>query len=188
MSRLIVVSAPSGAGKTTLCQRLLKDLPELKLSLSCTTRAPRGQEKHGREYYFLTHEKFKAKIAANEFSEWAEVHGNFYGTLRSTIEENLRLGFSVLLDIDVQGAESLRRTFPETSVTIFIAPPSIDALERRLQARGTDSPESVAKRMKNARAEMLEAAKFDCVITNDDLSRAYQELLTFVREALRGSG
>lgn len=184
MSRLIVVSAPSGAGKTTLCQRLLRDFPQLRLSISCTTRAPRGKEKHGQDYFFLGQDEFKQKIAAGEFAEWAEVHGNYYGTLRSTIEGNLRAGLSVLLDIDVQGAESLRQAFPQEALTIFVAPPSMDELEKRLRARGTDSPESVARRMANARRELQEAAKFDLLITNDHLDRAYTELAARVRDAL----
>jgi guanylate kinase len=184
MSRLIVVSAPSGAGKTTLCQRLLRDFSQLRLSVSCTTRAPRGQEKHGQDYFFLSKDEFKAKIAAGDFAEWAEVHGNFYGTLKSTIEQNLRAGLSVLLDIDVQGAASLRKAFPKEAVTIFVSPPSLDELEKRLRSRGTDSEESVARRMANARREMQEAPHFDRVILNDQLERAYSELHTFIRKAI----
>lgn len=188
MSRLIVISAPSGAGKTTLCQRLLRDFPQLRLSVSCTTRAPRGQEKHGVEYFFLTPAQFRTKIDAGEFAEWAQVHGNYYGTLKSTIEANLQQGFGVVLDIDVQGAESLRQAFPSQAVTVFIAPPSLDELEARLRARGTDSPESVARRMANARHEMQESTKFARVITNDQLDRAYRELEAFIRESLQGIG
>ena len=133
--QLIVISAPSGAGKTTLCQKLLKDFPELVLSISSTTRAPRGSEQNGKEYLFLTPEEFKAQIAASRFAEWAQVHGNYYGTSKDVIERAFDSGKSVLLDIDVQGAESLRQAYPDQCHSIFIAPPSLMVLESRLRAR-----------------------------------------------------
>lgn len=190
MSRLFVVSAPSGAGKTTLCARLLQDLADqLTLSISSTTRAPRGEERHGREYYFLTRAEFERDIAATRFAEWANVHDNYYGTSRQVIEDAFAAGRHVLLDIDVQGAESLRRAYPAESFTLFIAPPSIEELERRLRARGTDSEETIQKRVRNARAEMAEQAKFDAVIVNSDLERAYLELKALVlREMKRERG
>ncbi len=185
-NRLIVISAPSGAGKTTLCQRLLRDFEELELSISSTTRAPRGQEQHGKEYFFLSQDDFKAQIAAEAFAEWALVHGNYYGTSKATINGAFKRGKSVLLDIDVQGAESLKKSFPKEAVLIFISPPSLEVLEQRLRARGTDKEESIQRRMKNARDEMARIPAFKHVIVNDSLERAYGELKRIVEEALRG--
>jgi guanylate kinase len=186
MSRLLVISAPSGAGKTTLCARLLKELPELVLSISCTTRAPRGQEQHGREYIFLSKDEFERKIQSGEFAEWARVHGNYYGTLKSVIDESFARGKSVLFDIDVQGAESLRQSYPKECFTVFVAPPSLDELERRLRGRGTEAEEAVQRRLQNARDEMAHARRFDAVIVNDSLDRAYDELKSLATRALDG--
>jgi len=179
---LIVLSAPSGAGKTTLCARLLKDLSDrVRLSISTTTRAPRGQEVHGTHYFFVSREEFQEQIEQDAFAEWALVHGSYYGTSKQFIHDNLRQGKSVLLDIDVQGAASLRNTFGHQCLTIFVAPPSMEQLEDRLRARGTDSDEVIRKRMKNAEAEVARAHEFDHQILNDDLDRAYSELLAVVR-------
>lgn len=186
MSRLIVISAPSGAGKTTLCDRLLKEFPTLTLSISSTTRAPRGQEKHGREYFFLSKDEFQKQIDAGRFAEWAEVHGNFYGTSKKVIEKAFAAGKSVLLDIDVQGAESLKKSYPKEAYLIFISPPSLDVLEKRLRSRGTDSEQSIQKRMKNARDEMSRIPIFHKVVINDELERACSELGGLVKEALHG--
>lgn len=175
--RLIVLSAPSGAGKTTLCQRLLAQHPDqLILSVSTTTRLPRGTEREGVEYFFVTPGEFQARIKKGEFAEWAEVHGNRYGTSKSFLQSAFDQGKSVLLDIDVQGAESLRKAYPDQSILFFISPPSLQELEFRLRARGTDTEESIQMRMANARAEMERLSLFDHVITNDDLERAYEEL------------
>ena len=183
--KLVVISAPSGAGKTTLCQRLLKDFPDqLTLSISSTTRAPRGQEQDGREYHFLTREEFEKQMSQNLFAEWAKVHGNYYGTSRAVVEAAFKRGLSVLLDIDVQGASSLHKSFPGRCLRIFISPPDLKTLEARLRARGTESEESLAKRMRNAEAEMARAVEFDAVILNDELDRAYGELKQRVAEAL----
>ena len=185
MSFLIVVSAPSGAGKTTLCQRLLEEFSDsVQLSISATTRAPRGQEQHGREYFFLAREEFERKIAAGEFAEHALVHGNFYGTPRSMIDDAFRAGRSVLLDIDVQGAESLRRAYPGRCLSVFIAPPSMEELERRLRSRGTEKEDVIARRMTNAREEMAQSPRFDHVIVNDSLDRAYAELKWLVEQRM----
>ncbi len=186
---LIVVAAPSGAGKTTLCEKLLRDFGDkLTLSISATTRAPRGQEKHGVDYFFLTPEEFQAKIQAREFAEHALVHGKYYGTLKSTVESAFARGKSVLLDIDVQGAESFRREFPDKTLSFFIAPPDLTALEKRLRARGTDSEESIQKRLANARREMEQSNRFDHVIVNDELARAYGELRRHVEPFLGTHG
>lgn len=187
MSCLIVISAPSGAGKTTLCQRLLQDFPELILSISSTTRAPRGSEKHGVEYFFLSRTDFEQEIQAGRFAEWALVHGNYYGTSKSIIEQAFSAGRSVLLDIDVQGAKSLRKTYPHCSSLVFISPPDLETLEKRLRSRGTDSDEVIQKRLQNSRIELAKAAIFDHRIVNDDLERAYSQLKELVRNQLRGS-
>lgn len=180
MSRLIVISAPSGAGKTTLCRRLLSDFKNLTLSISSTTRAPRGTEKDGVEYYFITRGEFEKGIEAEEFAEWARVHDNLYGTSKKTIERAFQNGKDVLLDIDVQGAESLRKAYPNEALTIFISPPSLEILEKRLRDRKTDSEASIQKRMQNAREEMQAIPHFDHVIVNDDLEKAYAELKRIV--------
>ncbi len=186
MSRLFVVSAPSGAGKTTLCARLLQDLRErLVLSISSTTRAPRGEEQHGREYYFLSREDFRRDIDAGLFAEWADVHDNYYGTSREVIDDAFAEGKHVLLDIDVQGAESLRKAYPRECYTIFISPPSLEVLEQRLRSRATDSEETIQKRVRNARREMAEKAKFDSVIVNDTRERAYLELKAVVLREMK---
>jgi guanylate kinase len=183
-SLLIVISAPSGAGKTTLCQRLLADFPDIQLSISCTTRAPRGKEQNGRDYFFLTVEEFEASISRGDFTEWARVHGNYYGTSKKFVEDTLARGQSVLLDIDVQGAESFRRLFPEQSLLIFVAPPSLEVLEQRLRDRGTDSEASIQGRMKNAAEEMARQDLFDHVLVNDDLNDTYRKLSSLVSAAL----
>lgn len=183
-SKLIVISAPSGAGKTTLCQRLLRDFPNLMLSISSTTRAPRGKEEHGRDYFFLSKEEFKKNIDTDRFAEWAQVHGNYYGTSKDVIEQAFAKGKSVLLDIDVQGAESLRKSYPKHCFTIFISPPNLKELEARLRARGTDSEAIILKRLKNAQSEIAGSAHFDRVVVNDDLERAYAELKNLISKQL----
>ncbi len=186
MSKLIVLSAPSGAGKTTLCKKLLEEFDELILSISTTTRAPRGREKNGVEYFFVTKEAFQKKIDSSRFAEWAEVHGNFYGTSKDFIDQAHADGKSLLLDIDVQGAESLRKSYPHQTVTIFIRPPSMEELEKRLRARGTESEDKIQTRLKNAATEMGQMNLFDHVVVNDVIDRAYMELSKIVRKALRG--
>jgi guanylate kinase len=174
---LIVVSAPSGAGKSTLCSRLLRDLGErLALSISTTSRAPRGQEVNGREYFFTTPAEFKSKIERDDFAEWALVHGNYYGTSRSTLQAFWSQGRHVLLDIDVQGAATLRKGCPTRSYLVFVAPPDLEVLEQRLRARGTESEEAIQRRMKNAVSEMAEKEAFDLVLVNDDFETAYSVL------------
>jgi guanylate kinase len=186
--QLIVISAPSGAGKTTLCQRLLRDLPDqLRLSISTTTRAPRGTERHGVEYFFVTREEFEREARAGRFAEWALVHGNYYGTSKRVIEDSFAQGRSVLLDIDVQGSASLRQAYPDRCYTIFIAPPSLQTLEQRLRARKTDSDETIAKRVRNAAEEMRRMPEFHQVVINDQLEAAYAELYAIVSTRLGGA-
>jgi guanylate kinase len=174
---LIVVSAPSGAGKSTLCGELLKKLSNrLALSISSTSRAPRGQEVEGKEYFFLDQVEFEKKIKEGVFAEWAKVHDHYYGTSRQTLEHFWNQKKHVLLDIDVQGAESLRRAFPQNCFTVFIAPPSMEVLEQRLRGRGTESEASVQKRMANARHEMSHQDQFDFSLINDDFAKTYEKL------------
>jgi guanylate kinase len=183
--RLIILSAPSGAGKTTLCQRLLVDFSEIVLSVSSTTRAPRGTEKHGIDYFFVKDSEFRQLIEAERFAEWAEVHGSFYGTSKDMLEGALARGKSVLLEIDVQGAASLRKAYGERCLSIFIAPPSLELLEKRLRARGTDKEETIQRRLLNARAEMERMQEYEHVIVNDELESAYAALKAVVAGALR---
>jgi len=174
---LIVVSAPSGTGKSTLCKRLLQEKKDaIQLSISTTTRKPRGQEKDGVDYFFVTNEVFQKKISDGEFAEWATVHGNFYGTERKSLESFWAKKKHVLLDIDVQGADSLKEAYPDRILSIFLSPPSLDELERRLRARGTESEEAIQTRLKNARAELDRKHDFDLILVNEELDRAYAEL------------
>ena len=174
---LIVVSAPSGAGKSSLCTRLLERLKNrLALSISTTSRAPRGNEQHGVEYFFVPANEFDRKIKDQEFAEWAQVHGNFYGTSKNTLAGFWSQGKHVLLDIDVQGARTLLDAYPERTLAVFIAPPSLEVLEQRLRGRGTESEEAIQKRMRNSVSEMARQGEFHRIILNDDFERAYAEL------------
>ncbi len=181
---LFVISAPSGAGKTTLCKKLLQEFASIQLSISSTTRKPRGTEQEGVDYFFLSPEVFQEKIQEDRFAEWALVHGNYYGTSKEMIESAFASGFSVLLDIDVQGAEQLRKSYPRECIRIFIAPPSLAELEVRLRKRGTDSEDVIQKRMQNAEREMRAGLQFDFVIVNDNLDRAYAELKGLVESRI----
>jgi guanylate kinase len=173
---LLILSAPSGAGKTTLCQRLLADFSQIELSVSTTTRQPRGCEKNAIDYHFVSDQEFRRLIEADRFAEWAEVHGSFYGTSKDVIEKALARGKSVLLEIDVQGAASLRKVYPGQCLSIFIAPPSLELLEKRLRSRGTDKEETIQRRLLNARVEMKRMNEYEHVIVNDDLEKAYAAL------------
>ncbi len=177
---LYIVTAPSGAGKTTLVRMLLENDSGIRLSISYTTRVPRTGEQDGREYNFVTMDAFRAMVARSEFLEWAEVHGNCYGTSRPWIEAEMAAGRDVLLEIDWQGAQQVRRLFPE-AIGVFVLPPSMAELERRLTGRGTDSAEVIARRLAAAREEMRHVSEFDYVIINDDLQQALGDLLSVVR-------
>jgi guanylate kinase len=176
---LFVVSSPSGGGKGTLIQRVLKKVPNLGYSVSFTTRTPRNGEVDGREYFFVTTEKFEQMVAANEFLEWAHVHGKLYGTARQQVVHEVSAGRDIMLEVDVQGAASVRELMPD-SVSIFILPPSLAVLKRRLQARGTDSPEELELRLRNAPAELKDYAAFEYLIVNDEVDRAAEQMTAIV--------
>ena len=182
IGQLFVISAPSGVGKTTLVRLLLRELPELRFSVSCTTRPPRPEETHGKEYRFMAREVFLAGIEAGRFLEWARVHGEYYGTDALKVDEWLTAGKDVLLDIDVQGARQVRCVYPLAHY-IFLLPPTFDALEQRLVARGTESPEQMALRLTAARREMQEAPWYDFIVVNDILEEAAADLAAILRAA-----
>jgi len=177
---LYVVAAPSGAGKTTLVRLLLESELDVQLSVSYTTRDPRPGEADGREYHFVDTAEFRAMIDHHEFLEWAEVHGNFYGTSKTWIADQLAGGRDVLLEIDWQGAQQVRTLFPE-AIGVFILPPSMEELTRRLTGRGTDSAAVISRRLAAAQAEMRHVAEFDYVIINDQLEQALDDLRAVVR-------
>jgi guanylate kinase len=176
---LFVVAAPSGAGKSSLVKALLELDSHLALSVSHTTRAPRGQEQQGREYHFIDEPNFRAMVAHDDFFEWAQVHGHLYGTSKSEIEANIARGQDVVLEIDWQGALQIKKLFPN-AVLIFILPPSWEELQQRLTRRGEDRPEVIAKRMANARIEVAQARSFDFVIINALFDTALFDLKAIV--------
>lgn len=179
---LFIISAPSGAGKSTILTAILKKDPRLRYSISCTTRPPRGNERDGVHYYFISDDAFRKKIDSGELAEWAEVHGHLYGTSAKFLQDGLDRGHDIVFDIDVEGAKKLRAQYPEATL-VFIAPPSMEELERRLVQRGTDSPEAIEQRLKNAKEEMAESKWYHHVIVNDDLGRAISELKTIIEKA-----
>lgn len=172
---LIVISGASGTGKGTVCKKLLADLPAVAYSISATTRKPRTGEVDGREYYFLSVEEFKTWIAEEKFLEYAEVYGNFYGTPLNKIEERLNRGEDILLEIDVQGALNVKKKCPE-GVYIFLLPPSLEELKNRIEGRGTENPESLARRLKNAVAEIKIGREYDYVVVNDTIDNAAAQI------------
>lgn len=189
---LIVVSAPSGAGKSTLCDRLLAEHPDVAYSVSCTTRAPRGQEVDGVAYHFLSDDVFRRRVDAGMFLEYAVVHDHLYGTLRATVETAMAAGLSVLMDIDVEGARQVRarvkRLPPDNPlragfVDIFIEPPSMEVLRQRLVARNEDAPDVIALRMRNAMEEMAQRYEYQHRVVNDDLDTAYADLRRIIHDA-----
>ena len=179
---LFIVAAPSGAGKSSLVNAVVADDPDLALSVSYTTRAPRAGEVNGREYHFVDRATFQRMLEAGEFLESAEVHGNFYGTSQKRIADARARGHDVVLEIDWQGAQQVRRLFPDV-VSVFILPPSGAELERRLRARGQDSEDTIRRRLAAAREEISHAAEFDFVIINNDFEQARKDLVAVVRAA-----
>ena len=186
--KMLIVSAPSGSGKSTIVNWLMQEHPELKLyfSISCTSRAPRGTEQNGVEYFFLTPEEFKKKIDNDEFLEYEEVYENrFYGTLKAQVERQREQGQNVVFDVDVKGGVNIKQYYGDDALSLFIQPPSVEELRRRLEGRGTDTPEAIEQRLAKASYELTFAPQFDRVIVNDDLEAAKQETLQVVEAFLK---
>ena len=176
MSKLIIFSAPSGTGKSTLVRYLLEMGLDLKFSISATSRAPRGEEKHGIEYFFISSNEFKDKIANDEFIEYEEVYEDvFYGTLKSNVDEILDSGMNVVFDIDCVGGLNIKKIYGDRALAIFVMPPSVQALRERLEKRGTDTPDVIERRLAKAEYEMSFAPQFDIIIENDDFDKAKME-------------
>jgi guanylate kinase len=184
---LIIFSAPSGSGKSTIVQWLMQEHPELKLyfSISATSRAPRGTEQNGVEYFFLTPEEFRTKIQNDEFLEYEEVYQDrFYGTLKEQVERQLEAGQNVVFDVDVKGGVNIKKFYGERAMSLFIQPPSVEELRRRLVGRGTDTPEAIENRLAKAEYEMTFAPQFDHIVVNDNLEAAKAETLQLVQKFL----
>jgi guanylate kinase len=177
---LVVVSAPSGAGKTTLCREVRSMVPDLAYSVSYTTRAPRPGEVEGKDFHFVREATFKAMVDRNEFAEWAVVHDNFYGTPARPLEQSLAAGLDILLDIDTVGARQLRNRYPE-AVSVFIVAPSLGLLEQRLRERQSDAPREIARRMARAREEIAAWREYDYLVINRDLKEAVDQLATIIQ-------
>lgn len=182
--KLLIFSAPSGSGKSTIINWLMEEHPELrmKFSISCTSRPPRGQEQNGVEYFFITPEEFRKKIADDEFVEYEEVYTDrYYGTLKSQVEKQLENGENVVFDVDVHGAMNIKKAYGSQALSLFIQPPSVEELRRRLTGRGTEGSEEIEKRIGRAEYELTFAEKFDTVIINDDLEKAKEETLKKIK-------
>ena len=177
---LFIISAPSGAGKTTLCKIIMERFPDIQYSVSSTTREPRPGEENGKDYFFLSEVDFIGAIKQNRWAEWAKVHDHYYGTSADFIRMQLSSGKDILLDIDVQGMLQILSQFPQ-SITIFIMPPSLDALESRMKSRKTDSAAVIAKRLENAESEMKQKDRYHHIIVNDDLQTAIAELIQIIQ-------
>ena len=176
MNKVIIFSAPSGSGKSTIVNHILGLYPELEFSVSATSRAPRGREQDGREYYFFTADRFREMIEEGKFVEYEEVYpGSFYGTLKSEVERIWQKGHVIIFDVDVKGGVNLKRIFGDKALSVFISAPSVEVLRDRLEKRATDSPEAIAGRVAKAAEEMTYAGQFDYVLVNDDLEKAYAE-------------
>ncbi|WP_297625692.1 guanylate kinase [uncultured Rikenella sp.] len=187
MGKVLIFSAPSGSGKTTIVRHLLERFPELEFSISATSRAPRGAERDGVDYYFMDDAEFRARVEQGEFVEWEEVYaGTCYGTLRAEIDRIWDREHVVVFDVDVVGALNIKKLFGDQALSIFIMPPSVEVLRARLEGRGTDSPEAIERRLAKAEQEIAYASKFDRVIVNDDLETAYAEARRVVGDFLAG--
>ena len=185
-NKVIIFSAPSGSGKSTIVSHILKLHPEMEFSVSATSRAPRGQERNGIEYHFFTADEFRKMIAEDKFVEYEEVYaGSFYGTLKSEVQRIWDKGHVIIFDVDVKGGVNLKKHFGDKALSVFIQAPSVEELRKRLVARGTDSAEAIAKRVAKASEEMTYADKFDYILVNDDLQKAYAEAEKVVDDFLQ---
>lgn len=185
-NKVIIFSAPSGSGKSTIVSHILKLHPEMEFSVSATSRAPRGQERNGIEYHFFTADEFRKMIAEDKFVEYEEVYaGSFYGTLKSEVHRIWDKGHVIIFDVDVKGGVNLKKYFGDKALSVFIQAPSVEELRKRLVARGTDSAEAIAKRVAKASEEMTYADKFDYILVNDDLQKAYAEAEKVVDDFLQ---
>ena len=185
--QIFIIAAPSGAGKTTLCRAVRQHFPDMIYSISYTTRAPRSGEKNGEDYFFITKEEFEKKIKKNEWAEWAEVHGNLYGTSTHFLNAGIKAGKDILLDIDIQGTSQIIERYPD-SITIFIMPPSLETLRNRLEQRRTDSREDITRRLLNAKDEIKKKDFFRYNVVNEKLPEAEAELLSIIAEHREDKG
>ena len=182
-NKIVIITAPSGAGKTSITHYLLRTIPQLAFSISAATRKPRGTEKDGVDYYFISEEEFRQKTQRNEFVEWEMVYeGKYYGTLKSELERIWKQGKTPLLDIDIQGAIHVKQLYPKSSLSLFIEPPSVDELKKRLDSRGTESEASLMARVNKAAYELSFKGEFDKVILNDNFEKACKEAEQIVKE------
>jgi guanylate kinase len=184
--KLVVMVAPSGSGKTTMARRLLTDIAELRFSVSATTRTPREGEVDGQEYYFISNEEFDRRVAEGEFLEWESFYnGTRYGTLKPEVDFLLKKGYFVLLDLEVHGAQNVKNMYGDRCLSVFIEPPSLSVLEKRLRSRGSETEQSIATRLERAAYEMSFRDRFDIRVVNDDLEHAYAQIYNVVREFLK---
>ena len=187
MNNLIIISAPSGSGKTTICKYLQKLDSSINFSVSCTTRQKRENEVEGKDYFFTTNTKFKEKIKDGKFVEWEQIHGDFYyGTLKSTLDEIINKDKTILLELDVKGAMSVKKLYPKKSLSIFIEPPSVEDLKLRLQKRGADDNERIVKRLGRLDSELAYKSNFDYHVINDDLDQAVKEIMNIINNKNKG--
>jgi len=180
--KIIIIVAPSGTGKSTLIKQLVDDIPKLEWSVSCTTRPRRNGETNGVDYFFMTEKEFVTKKDNNEFLEWAQVHSNYYGTLKSFVDAGLENGKYLLFDLDVQGCDQMKEIYQDEAQVVFIEPPSVEELEARLTKRATDNRDVINERLNNAKKELTRKNDFDFLVTNDDFSRAYSDLKNVVKK------
>jgi guanylate kinase len=182
--KLVVIVAPSGTGKSTLIKRVMEKETSLKWSVSCTTRKIRDGEVHGKDYFFTEKTQFEKNVENNDFIEWATVHSNYYGTLKSFVDKGLEDGTNLIFDLDVQGCDQMKEIYGDEARIIFIRPPSLESLKERLLKRGTDPIEVINERLNNAKSELKRSDDFDYVVINDDIEQAYKDLLATVQSIL----